>query len=372
MIEVREVKTRKQIKEFVNFPNKLYKGNKYYVPPIYMDEKKCFKKDYMYYDQAEAKYWLAYKDGKVVGRISGFIQFKANEKWHQKRCRFTRFDSIDDQEVANALFDKVEEFAKSRGMEEIVGPLGFSDLEREGLLIEGFDYLSTFEEQYNHPYYQKLIENKGFGKDVDWVEHRLTLNEEKFEKIQRVAQRLESRGTFKVVPVMSFKKACKKYGEQFFEILDTTYNDIYGTVPFSPGMKKLLMSNFTPVINKNYLRFVTDNNDRVVAFALAFPGIGKAMQTRGGRLTPLTIVRLLHAVHHPKTIDLGLVGVLPEAALGGSQIEIFKLLSEQVKKDNIEYVETNLNLEDNHEIISMWDHFNSVQHKRRRSFVKKI
>ena len=134
----------------------------------------------------------------------------------------------------------------------------------------------------------------------------------------------------------------------------------------------LLMNNFSPVVNPNYLRFVTDSNDKIIAFALAFPGIGKAMQTRGGRLTPLTIIRLLHAVHHPKTIDLGLVGVLPEAALGGSQIEIFKLLSQQIIDDKIEYVETNLNLEDNTEIISMWDHFNSVQHKRRRSFVKKI
>lgn len=372
MIEIVEVKTKKQIKQFIDFPNILYKGNKYFVPPIYADEKKCFRKDYMYYDQAEAKYWLAFKNGKVVGRISGFIQFKANEKWHQKRCRFTRFDAIDDQEVANALFAKVEEFAKSKGMEEIVGPLGFSDLEREGLLIEGFDYLSTFEEQYNYPYYQKLIENVGFGKDVDWVEHRLTLNEEKLKKIQRVAAKLEERKSFKVVPVMPFKKICKIYGEQFFEILDATYKDIYGTVPFSPGMKKLLMTNFAPVINPNYLRFVTDNNDKVIAFALAFPGINKAMQTRGGKLTPLTIFRLLHAVHHPKTIDLGLVGVLPDAALGGSQIEIFKLLSEQIKKDGVEYVETNLNLENNNEIISMWDHFNSTQHKRRRSFVKKI
>ena len=372
MIEIREVKTKREIKEFINFPLKLYKGNPYFCPPLYGDEKKCFRSDYMYYDQAEAKYWLAFKDGKVVGRISGFIQFKANEKWHQKRCRFTRFDCIDDQEVANALFDKVEEFAKSKGMEEVVGPLGFSDLEREGLLIEGFDYLSTFEEQYNYPYYQKLIENKGFGKDVDWIEHRLTINDEKFQKINRVSKALEARGTFKVVPVMSFKKACKKYGEQFFEILDKTYDQIYGTVPFSPGMKKLLMSNFSPVVNPNYLRFVTNSNDKIIAFALAFPGIGKAMQTRGGRLTPLTIIRLLHAVHHPKTIDLGLVGVLPEAALGGSQIEIFKLLSQQIIDDKIEYVETNLNLEDNNEIISMWDHFNSVQHKRRRSFVKKI
>ena len=372
MIEICEVKTRKQIKEFINFPNKLYKGNKCYVPPIYMDEKKCFRKDYMYYDQAEAKYWLAYKDGKVVGRISGFIQYKANEKWHQKRCRFTRFDAIDDQEVANGLFKKVEEFAKEKGMEEIVGPLGFSDLEREGLLIDGFDYLSTFEEQYNADYYQKLIEGCGYGKDVDWIEHRLKFNQEKSEKLFRMSDKLLARGNYHVLPPMRFKKICRLYGDQFFDVLDISYNNIYGTVPFTPGMKKLVMSNYAPVINKYYLRLVVNNDDKVIALALAFPNIAKAMQLRHGHLTPLAILKLLYRVKHPKVIDLGLIGVLPEEALGGSHLVLFSLLSEQIKKDKVEYVETNLNLETNKEIISMWNHFDSIQHKRRRSFVKSI
>lgn len=145
----------------MNFPLKLYKNNEFFVPPLYGDEKQIFKKDYMYYDQAEAVYFIARCDGKVVGRISGILQNAANEKWQRKQVRFTRFDAIDDFEVAQALFDAVENWAKSKGMEEIVGPLGFSDLEREGLLIEGFDQLSTFEEQYNFPYYQKLIESCG-------------------------------------------------------------------------------------------------------------------------------------------------------------------------------------------------------------------
>mgnify|MGYP003312394255 CR=1 FL=1 len=372
MIEVREVKSRKEIREFLNFTNKLYKGNKCFVPPIYMDEKKCFKANYMYYDQAEAKYWNAYKDGKMVGRISAIIQHKANEKWGQKRCRFTRFDAIDDQEVAKALFDTVEAYAKEKGMEEVVGPLGFSDLEREGLLIEGFEHLSTFEEQYNHSYYQKLIEGCGYGKDVDWIEHKLTINHEKYAKIERISDKILEKGNYKLVPVMSYSKLCKKYGDQFFELLDISYDKIYGTVPFTQGMKNLLMNNFKPIVNPRYTRFIVNKDDKVVAFAIAFPNIAKAMQTRNGHLTPLTIIRLLHTVRHPKIIDLGLVGVLPEEALGGSQIVMFKVLSEQIIKDKIQYVETNLNLEDNHEIIRMWDHFNSIQHKRRRSFVKHI
>jgi len=372
MIEIREVKSKKEIKDFINLPLKLYKGNKNFVPPIYMDEKKCFNANYMYYDQAEAKYWSCYRDGKIVGRISAIIQHKANEKWGQKRCRFTRFDAIDDQEVAKALFDTVEAYAKEKGMEEVVGPLGFSDFEREGMLIEGFDYLSTFEEQYNHSYYQKLVENCGYGKDVDWIEHRLTFNKEKFDRMNKMSKKLLARGNYRVVPAMRFKKICKLYGEQFFDVLDKTYDKIYGTVPFTPGMKKLVEKNYAPVINKHYLRLIVNKDDEVIAIALAFPNIAKAMQTKGGHLTPLTIARLLHTVRHPKVIDLGLIGVLPEEALGGSHIVLFTLLSERIMKDKVKYVETNLNLEDNEEIISMWSHCDSIQHKRRRSFVKKI
>ena len=169
MIEIREVKTPKEQRAFVNFPLMLYKNNPYFVPPLYADEMKLFKSDYHYYETSEAVYFLAYRNGEVVGRISGILQRAANEKWQQKRVRFTRFDSIDDQEVASALFGAVEKWAKEKGMEEVVGPLGFSDFEREGLLIEGFEELSTFEEQYNYPYYQKLIEHLGYQrKSIGW------------------------------------------------------------------------------------------------------------------------------------------------------------------------------------------------------------
>ena len=169
MITIKEVKSRKQIKEFIEFPLKLYKDNPYFVPPLYMDEKALFKKNNVNKEQAESVFYLAYKENKVVGRIQGILQRVSNEKWKQKRVRFTRFDSIDDQSVADALFKQIETWAAKNGMNEVVGPLGYSDLDREGLLIEGFDQMSTFEEQYNYPYYQKLIENCGYNKEVDWV-----------------------------------------------------------------------------------------------------------------------------------------------------------------------------------------------------------
>ena len=158
MITVKQVKTRKEQREFVKFPLKLYKNNEYFVPCLYMDELAMFHKNFVYNDQAESIFFNAYIDGKMVGRIQGILQHASNQKWNQKRVRFTRFDSIDNQDVANALFQAIEDWAISKGMDEVVGPLGYSDLEREGLLIEGFDQLSTFEEQYNYPYYQKLIE----------------------------------------------------------------------------------------------------------------------------------------------------------------------------------------------------------------------
>ncbi|MDO4852615.1 MAG: N-acetyltransferase, partial [Clostridia bacterium] len=173
MVTIREVRTRKEQREFLNFPLDLYRENPNFVPPLYGDEKKIFCKNYVYYDTCEAVYYNAYRDGKIVGRISGILQKAANEKNHEKRVRFTRFDAIDDQEVASALFGAVEAWAKQKGMDTICGPLGFSDLEREGLLIEGFDQLSTFEEQYNAPYYQKLIEALGYRKEVDWTESKI-------------------------------------------------------------------------------------------------------------------------------------------------------------------------------------------------------
>ena len=190
MVEVREVTTPALRRAFLNFPLKLYRGNDCFVPPLYGDEKKLFRKDYHYYEHAEAVYFIALRGKKVVGRISGIIQRAANERWHQKRVRFTRFDCIDDKEVAAALFGKVEAWAREKGMEEAVGPLGFSDLEREGLLIEGFDELSTFEEQYNYPYYQALIEGLGYEKEVDWVEHKLYAPAQPDERIREVREKM--------------------------------------------------------------------------------------------------------------------------------------------------------------------------------------
>ena len=372
MIEIREVKTKKEQKEFIELPLKMYKGNPYFVPPLYMDEKSLFKPNYVYNDQCDTVYYNAYKNGKIVGRISGILQKASNYKWNQKRVRFTRFDAIDDQEVANALFDKVFDWAKSKGMEEVVGPLGFSDLEREGLLIEGFDQLSTFEEQYNYPYYQKLIENYGFAKEVDWVERQLRAPKVIDERIERISSMMLKRNNLHFGEAKNTKEFLDKYADGFFEILDKTYENIYGTVPFTPGMKKMMIDNFKLIIDVKYVAVILDENDRVVCFGICFPSIAKAVQKSGGRLTIPAIFRLLKAIKHPKVIDLGLIGVLPEYEKRGITTAIISKVIKMLSSGKIEYAETNLNLEDNTNIINQWKNFDNVLHKRRRSFIKKV
>lgn len=372
MLEIREVKTRKEIRDFLNLPLKMYKDNSSFIPPLYGDELKMFKSNYMYYDQSESKFWVAYKEGQCVGRIQAILQNKSNEKWNQKRMRFSRVDFIDDKEVSKALFEKLEEFAKAKGMDEVVGPLGFSDLEREGMLIEGFDQLNTFEEQYNFPYYKEHLEALGYTKDIDWIEHRLFINKDKAQKVISISDAILAKGKLKLIQGVPFGKFVKRYKDQFFDILDATYDKLYGTVPFSEGMKNLLVNNFKPIVNMKYVPAVVDENDNIVAFAIAFPAMNEVLKKSNGHLYPLTILRLLKNVRHPKVIDLGLIGVTPSAYLSGGAIIIYSALLKNMINDKIEYCETNLNLEDNKDIISTWKHFDSIQHKRRRSFVKKI
>ncbi len=372
MIEVREVKTRKEKKEFLDFPLRLYKGNPYFVPPLYGDEKKIFRKDYVYYDTCEAVYYNAYKNGKIAGRISGILQKSSNERRNEKRIRFTRFDSINDKKVAKALFDAVEEWGRSKGMDTICGPLGFSDLEREGLLVEGFDELSTFEEQYNYDYYESLIQACGYEKEVEWVESKIYAPDEGDDSLARMSELIKKRYKLRIAPADSVDDFIEKYADSFFDLLDRAYYDIYGTVPFTDGMKKMLISNFKLVIDLNHAGVIVDENDNLVALGLCFPSMSKAVQKSYGHLTPMALARLLKAIKHPKILDLGLIAVAPEYQNKGVNAIIGAELARMLREDGIEYAETNLNLVDNHSIRNQWKRFNAVQHKRRRAYLKKI
>lgn len=372
MVTIREVRTGKEQREFLNFPLDLYRENPNFVPPLYGDEKKIFRKNYVYYDTCEAVYYNAYRDGKIVGRISGILQKAANEKNHEKRVRFTRFDAIDDQEVASALFGAVEAWAKQKGMDTICGPLGFSDLEREGLLIEGFDQLSTFEEQYNAPYYQKLIEKLGYVKEVDWTESKIYPPEKDDGALARVTEKLMARYKLHFGPAKNVNDFLNRYADGLFELLDKSYDKLYGTVPFTDGMKKLMIDNFRLIIDLDHVAAILDEHDNIVCLGICFPSIAKAVQPSRGHLTPAAIVRILWAIKHPKVIDLGLIGIDPDWANRGISVAISAALERMLREDGVEYAETNLNLEDNYAIQNQWKRFVAVPHKRRRSFVKRL
>lgn len=372
MVEIREVKTKKEQREFLDFPLDLYRGNPCFVPPLWGDEKKIFRSDYVYYDTCEAVYYNAYRDGKIVGRISGILQKAANEKNKEKRVRFTRFDSINDREVAAGLFGAVEKWALSKGMDTVCGPLGFSDLEREGLLIEGFDQLSTFEEQYNADYYGGLIESLGYEKEVDWTESKVMAPDEGAEEIQKMADFVMKRYDLHFGPAKNTKDFLDRYADGFFDLIDKSYDGLYGTVPFTDGMKKMMIDNFKLIIDIKHVAVILDKNDRIVCLGICFPSIAKAVQKSDGHLTPAAIVRLLRAIKHPEIIDLGLIGVDPEYANRGISTAVCAALIKMLNEDGVKYAETNLNLETNYAIQNQWKRFKSVRHKRRRSYVKKL
>ncbi|MBR6039324.1 MAG: N-acetyltransferase [Clostridia bacterium] len=373
MVTVKEVKTKAEQKAFLDFPLDLYRDNPNFVPPLYGDEKKIFSKNYVYNDTCETGYWLAYRGGKVVGRISAILQKASNEKHNEKRVRFTRFDAIDDAQVAAALFGAVEQFAKDRGMNAVCGPLGFSDLEREGLLVEGFDQLSTFEEQYNAEYYGRLIEGCGYAKEVDWVESKLTAPApETAAKLKKLSEQVLKKYSLRIGEARNVNDFLDRYKDGFFDLLDVAYEDIYGTVPFTPGMKKMMIDNFRLIIDLEHVVCILNEENKVVCLGLCFPSIAKAVQKSRGHLTPAAIVRLLMAIKRPKIIDLGLIAVAPEYVNTGIPAVIAAALADMLNDPNIEYAETNLNLEDNMQIRNLWKRFNAVQHKRRRAYLKEL
>ncbi len=373
MTTIIEVKTKKQRREFVEYPLRLYKGDPYFVPPLFGDEMKMFTEKNVYFNTCDSVFFLAQREGKTVGRIQGIIQRQYNEIHGEKKLRFSRFDCEDNVETARALFAALEAWGKEKGMTETVGPLGYSDMEREGLLIEGFDQEQTFEEQYNYEYYAKLIEACGYVKDVDWVESRIFRMKDDLSRWEALLDRALQKHHLHVGGVGMKKRAyIKKYGRGIFDCIDECYKDLYGTVPFTQEMMDQMIAQFNLVVNLKYICVICDENERVVAFGLCLPAIGQAVRKSGGKLTLGCLFRLLKAIKKPRVIDLALVGILPEYRNTGVSASMMVILGRILQDKNVEYLETNLNLEDNLAIQATWKRFENIQHKRRRSYIKKI
>lgn len=373
MIEVREIKDKKDIKNFIDFPTKLYKGVKQYVHPLRMSEFEMFNpKKNASFEDCEAKYFLAYKDGELVGRVAGLIQRLYNAKVNEKRVRFTRFDCINNKEVAKALLSAVENWAKEKGMNIVHGPMGFNDLDREGMLIEGFDEIATFEEAYNFDYYKDLMEYCGYEKEVDWVEFNITLPDKIDDRINRIADMVQHRYHLHNAPKKSKSAFIKKYAKGIFKLLDEAYGPLYGVVPYTDKVRKQVISQFKLFISLDFMCVIEDENNEPIAFGFAIPSLSEAINKCEGRLTLNSIFSILKAVKHPKQLDLALIAVKPGWHSKGVPALIMREMVASFIKRGVKSCETNLNLENNLNIIQLWKNFEHRQHKRRRSWVKHL
>lgn len=374
-ITIKTVTTRKELKTFVRYANKLYKGNPYYVPSMPFDDMNTLSKDVNgAFEFCEAEYFLAYKDDRLVGRVAAIINHKANKAWDVNQVRFGWFDFIDDIEVSKALLDAVISFGKSHGVSQIVGPLGFTDFDPEGMLVEGFDRLSTMALIYNHPYYPEHMRRLGYEKETGWVEYRLTLPDELPERHLKVAEYVTERYGLRLVKKTKKQVYKEKYGQKIFSLINETYCKLYGYSLLSEKQIDQFVDTYLGVIDMDMLAFVEDRDGNLIAAGLAMPSIAKALQKCNGEMVPFGWYHLLKNMYwkRPDTLELLLIGVKPEWQSRGVNSLIFVDLIQRYKKMGFKYAETNANLETNTKVQAMWSVFEKEQHKKRWVFGKEI
>jgi len=371
---IKEVKSRSDRLKFVKFPIKLYRDNPYYVPSLVIDELGTIdEKKNPAFDFCEQKLFLAYKDGEIAGRIAAIINHDANEAWGHKQARFGFVDFIDDNEVVDALFTAAGKWAKDKGMEAIHGPMGYTDLDHEGLLIEGFDQLSTMSTTYSFPYYREQIERLGFEKDADWEEFRITIPDPMIERHVRIAKIVSEKYGLKVLKFKSLKQITP-YVDKLFKVLNEAYKPLYGFSALTQRQIDYYVKMYVPLLNWNIVTIVIEEStDNVVGFGITVPNLSKALQKAKGKFFPFGWYHLLRDLKGKnKVVDLMLMGVAPEYQGKGVNAIIFVDFAESARKCGFEVVESNPELEMNSKMTSLWDGFDAVNHKRRRAYLKKI
>jgi len=373
MVEVKEVLTKKEQKIFAEFNYHMYRDVPQAIPDLIRDELDCFNpKKNPAYQYCSVKQFLAYKDGKCVGRIAGIISHAANEKWNTKRIRFSRVDFIDDFEVSKALFDAVEEYGRSEGLTEIHGPIGFSDMDQQGMLVEGFEHPGMFITIYNHPYYIKHLEKLGYIKDIDWVEYKVMLPEKRNEKMEKLSNAVMKKFHITLVEPKS-RREIKPYLPQVFQLINICYRHLYGTVELSNEQIMKYYKEFILLINPQYVKLLLDENRKLIGFGLALPSLNDAVKKSRARLFPLGWYRLLRAPYaKAKVLDLYLVGVHPQMQNKGLTAVLLNSMAQTAAKNGIVYAETGPELESNVQVQALWKHFEAQQHKRRRCWVKSL
>ena len=374
MVIVKEVTNKQDLRKFVDYPNKLYKDVEQFIPAMYGDDLADWdKKKNPAFEYCEAKCFLAYRDGEIVGRIGAILSHRANETWNTKRMRFSQVDFIDDEEVSSALFKAVEDYAREKGCNEVHGPLGFTDLDREGMLVEGFDRKSMFITYYNHPYYNDHLARLGYGKDVDWVEYLMKVPEDVriAEKLEKISQRVMSEYGLHMADLRRHSDY-KPYVRKIFELINVAYADLYGVVRFTELQIKKYADKFTPLVSPDFACFVMDKNENLVAFGVSTPSLANAMKKSNGRLFPFGAFRVLRALKVNDTLDLFLVAVRPDHQGMGINAILMNHVLKSCKKMGIKQAETGPQLETNEKVQAQWKLFEKEQHKRRRCYVKQL
>ncbi len=372
-IIIKKVSSKQELKTFIRFNYELYKNNPYSVPDLYDDMLSTFsQKKNAAFEFCEADYFLAYKDGKVAGRVAAIINHRANETWNKKEVRFGWIDFIDDMEVSSALLKQVEEWGKERGMEAMVGPLGFTDLDAEGMLIEGYDQLSTMSTIYNYPYYPVHMEKLGFEKEADWVEFKLMVPDKLPDKFVRISEIILQKYNLKIKKLKRKEIKEKNYGQKIFDLINEAYAPLYGFSKMTQGQINQYIKMYLPLIDLRMVSLVENEQGELVAVGISMPSLSKALQKAKGRMLPFGWYHLLKAlfIKKPKILDLLLVGVKPEYQSKGVNALLFYDLVPIYQQMGFEYGESNPELEVNKKVQAQWSAFESVQHKRRRAFRK--
>ena len=374
-VVITEVLTKKELWQWVRFPNELYKDNEFFVPFLENDEFDTFLgsiEKNPAYEFCETKLFMAYKNGKPVGRIAGLINHAYNKKWNKNAIRFTRFDFIDDYEVSAELFGRVVDWGRERAFTEIMGPIGFTDMDHEGMLVEGFDEFNMSITFYNHPYYLRHMEQLGLVKDIDWIEYKLSVPAEIDPAIERVAKHILDKGNYRVVTYTD-RKELQREAVEAFSIIDVAFSKLYGTLPLTYKVIKNAIDGYIPLVNLDYICSVKDKDNKIVGFSVMVPSIARALKKSNGKLLPLGIFRMLRALKGKNdTLEMYFVAVDPEHQLHGVPILMIKTLLEKLIQNGVRYCDTGPMLETNGAVHSMWRYFDKRQNKRRRCYVKAI
>lgn len=375
-VEIRKLEpTKKELLKFIHFPiDVLYNDSACYVPDLVSDMLSTFlPSENPAYEFCESAFFMAYRDGKPVGRIAGIINSLVNQREQKQEGRFGFVDFIDDEEVVDALMRAVEQWAKEKGMTCLTGPLGFTDMDPEGCLIEGFDQLGTQATIYNYPYYPKHFERLGFVKDVDWVEFKVIVPEQIPEKMVKIGNIVQHRFNLHLVKMNSTKELVKKYGNEIFALINESYDSLFGYSPLSEKQVKHYINVYLPFLPLDHISLVADANDKLVGVGISVPSLSRALIKSRGRMLPFGWYHMLKAIKHEgRIVDLLLIAVAPEYQSKGVNSLFFVDLIPAFNKRGYEWAETNIELENNENVQKQWQYFDIKQHKRRRAFTKDI